>query len=170
MGDIAHEASVRLVHGVDLDDIAALRTDAIEIAEAMQPLLTAAFTIVGWRVKDATHVRVYEEFFTTGYVGVHTSTLQEWKSFSLTLTGRGVSPTVTEARGQTRFPLYTGASYPPVAGEKWIDGTADVHWAGLVSTFNLSTRYFADMFGQKAVPRALVMAQFNAHVQRVHGS
>jgi hypothetical protein len=165
-----HEASVRFITGVDLNDVSAIRTDATNLAAAVRAVFPGSCTINAWRIKDPNHVRLYEEAFAPTLAGTHAAAGTDWRSITYTVTGKGVATGVTVASGQTRFELFTGNFKQPAAGDKFILASADTALAALVSLFHTNLRYFADYFGQHAEPRSAVTIQFNAAVQRRKGA
>lgn len=165
-----HEASVRFINGVDLNDVTAIRTDASNLAAAVKVVLPPTCVINAWRIKDPNHVRLYEEAFSPTIAGTHATSGNDWRSSTCTITGKGVSTGVTVASGQCRLELFTGHAHQPIAGEKFFLASSDASWNTLVTLLHTNLRYWADYFGQHAEPRQAITVQFNAAVQRRKGS
>ena len=165
-----HEASVRFINGVDLNDVTSIRTDANNLAAAVKAVLPSTCVINAWRIKDPNHVRLYEEAFSPTIAGTHTASGNDWRSFTATVTGKGVSTGVTVASGQCRLELFTGSAHQPAAGEKFFLASGDTGWSALTTLLHSNLRYWADYFGQHAEPRQAITTQFNAAVQRRKGT
>lgn len=165
-----HEASVRFINGVDLNDVSTIRTNATDLANQVKTVLPVGSTISAWRIKSPTGVRLYEEAFSPVIAGLHAAGGTASVSSTLTITGKGVPVTLEKASGQTRFVLYTGNAYVPPAGARYIASSTDASLLNLVALLHSNLRYYADYYGQHAEPRSTVQVQYNAYTQKRYGT
>lgn len=165
-----HECSVRFINGVDINDIATIRTNATTLAGLVKAILPVAASITAWRVKDPAGTRLYEEAFSPVIAGTHNATGNPWVSATLTITGKGVPIDLAHASGQCRFVVYTSNSYQWAAGARYVASSQDASLQALVDHMHSNLRYFADFFGQHAEPRSTVQVQFNAYTQKRYGT
>ena len=165
-----HEASVRFLTGVDINDITTIRTNATTLAGLVKAVLPVASQITAWRIKDPNGLRLYEEAFSPVIAGTHSASGNAWVSTTITITGKGVPIDLAHAAGQCRFPIYTSNAYAFGAGTRFINSNFDASLQALVDHMHSNLRYFADFFGQHAEPRSTVTVQFNAYTQRKYGT
>jgi hypothetical protein len=170
LGNIQHSCSVRLVAGVDIQDVASIRTDAAQLADAVRACMANQHAITGWSIVMPDGRLGYTEPFSTVLLGTHGTNGNELYSLSHTMLGKAKGVSVGSAAGRTKLVLFCGGVLFPSAGEKYIAETADTAFHTLATVLNGSLRYWADIWGQKADTTGRVSVQFNAHVQRVIGS
>lgn len=166
-----HTCSVALVAGVDIDGVAALRSDATTLAPLVAALLPSNREIVGWGIRPKPSGSSYREAFSSPIPGTHgtDSGTTDFFSYTWTINGRAAGTGVGAARGTTRMVLHVGNIHVVGAGDLIYTGATDAALDALVAQFAASTRYFADFYGQKADFTGRVTVQFNAHTQRVLG-
>lgn len=166
-----HSCSVALVAGVDIDGVAALRSDATALAPLVAALLPNNREITGWGIRPKPSGSSYREAFTTPFTGTHgtDSGTTDFFSYTWTIMGRSAGTGVGAARGTTRMVLHVGNIHVIGAGDLIYTGGADAALTALLAAIVASTRFFADYYGQKADPTGRTTVQFNAHTQRVLG-
>lgn len=170
VGGYIHRISLALVNGVDIEDVAALRTDAAAFADVFKGVLGGDSSILAWGVAPTGMSTGYEEPFSPAIVGTHASSSPTYYSLTLTMSGNGTATSVGGAKGKTRVVWFTGGTLHPTAGTKQIPNTAEAPFVALANWLHTNLRCFADFYGQKAEPKSYVTCQFNARIQRTHGS
>jgi hypothetical protein len=166
-----HSCSVALVAGVDINGVAALRTDATALASLVAALLPNNRSIVAWGIKPKPAGSSYREAFGTPFPGTHgtDSGTTDFFSFTWSIMGRAAGTGVGAARGSTRMVLHVGNIHVIGAGDLIYTGATDAALTALTAALSASTRFYADYYGQKADPTGRVTVQFNAHTQRTLG-
>lgn len=166
-----HTCSVTLVAGVDIDGVAALRSDAVALAAVVAQVLPSNRSITGWGIKPRPSGSTYREAFDAPVVGLHgtDSGTTDFFSYTWSIMGRSAGTGVGSARGTTRMVLHVGNIRVIGAGDLIYTGAGDAGLTALLGNLAASTRYFADWYGQKADFTGRVTVQFNAHTQRVLG-
>lgn len=166
-----HSCSVTLVAGVDINGVAALRSDAMALAPLVAAMFPSNRSITGWGIKPRPSGSTYREAFDTPIVGSHgtDSGTTDFFSYTWTINGRSAGTGVGAARGTTRMVLHVGNIHVISAGDLIYTGASDSAMASLLDNLATSTRYFADFYGQKADFTGRITVQFNAHTQKTLG-
>ena len=169
-GGQQHLTGVRYLTGIALPDDATALTDATDFANVVKACLTAAESITGYRITDPLGATIIEGSFAAAIAGTHGGGGEQWKSHTVSLTGKGTALVSGERVGQTRMVMYVLDAYSSTAGQKTIAISADTQLAALKAYLIASDRIWADYYGQKAIVRGLATVQFNAHAQRKYGN
>lgn len=169
--DIEHTMSCRLVGDIWPESFSTLQDDADNWAAAMGLVMSPAFNLYGWGLRDNDGHNVYESPLSsvvTGELSAYAGV--EWKSTTLTALGRGTSLGAEYASGRALFRWYVGSAFIVAVGEKALYSATDSHLAGLQTFLNTNLNIFADFYGQKATCGGKFPFQYNAHAQRKHGA
>lgn len=171
-GTLAHVASLGINHVVDISDIAAMRTEMNAVTDLVQRVIPAALSITSWGIMLPDRSVYYEEAYGTAKVGSHGAATNavNWKSATVTLTGKGQPPAPGGCVGQTRLELFTYNAYFFQPGQQFIASTGALPLDDLAVYLALNSVVWADNFGQEAIVRGRYPVQFNAAVQRKHGT
>ena len=169
---LTHQMAVNYTSAVDMTDLASHRTRAASLATVLQPVLPTTETIYAWRILDPNGVRLYEEAFTTAFVGTHVAATGNTAAYSLSLTipCNGTPTPITAGSGNTLVRFFTRTAYTPVPGSKYLATPFDTAMLNLIALLAGSAPYPADFYGQKAIPVGVVAVQYNAAVQKRWGS
>lgn len=173
-----HKMTVNLLANVDINDFVARRGDANQLADLVADVVPNSVTIGGWGLYTRPGVGtppqlIYQESFPNGIIGAAAPVTgyRDYNSNTVTLTGRGTPGGPGYAAGEMRLVVFCGIAIRPEPGEKSrpiANLTSD--WVLLQQFLDSSPNLWADFYGQKGHTRPLAPLQFNAHVQRVHGT
>lgn len=170
-GGYNHRCSAHFVDGVDIEDVAAARTDANAFAAAFKQVIPSEATILAWGLHAAGTSIGYEEPFSPTIPGTHAASAPlGYYSLTATMSGNGVATTVSGAKGKTRFVWFPGKAFSVAPGIKQYANSVDAGLVALANFFHTNLRLYADFFGQHAEPKAYITVQFNARVQQTHGT
>jgi hypothetical protein len=167
-----HTVAVHFLDGVDPADIINHRITAGNWADLVQQCLTNQFQITGWGVKLPGGLHFYDEAFTTIRTGNRTprTGMQDARSSTVTITGKGIPGTIGECAGPTRHFLHTGAGYTFPPGAKYALASETVEMEDVASFLFSHSDIWADYYGQKAGAHTLYPVQYNAGTQRKVGT
>ncbi len=166
-----HTAGVRLLAGVSITDVVALRAVAASFGTALRNSLTPALTVLAWRIADPAGVTLYEEAFSPTLQGSRATDGGDLLSESTTHTfiGKASATTIGQAAGSTRTVVYRGSWRNDTDANATTPAAFDNGDSVMLSYLNGSTVVGADFYGQKAGYRPNVDVQINAHWQRRYG-
>lgn len=168
---LAHRVRIRLHYGVDPADTLAAATAANQWANLLQDCVTNDFRFVAWGTLDAQKNPVASGAFAAPYVGTHVAAAgaQDYRSATVTITGRGQSLNVGECTGEARMVLFTGRTYLFLPGQKNIPAGVDTALDALRDFLDNHGYLWSDFYGHFAGARGRYPVQKNAAIQRRHG-
>lgn len=179
-GLVAHRLSVNLLANIDINDFAARRADAINLAGKIQGVMPASVELSSWALYTRPNTNqpptlIYAEALTGPFIGVAPAIVQtpDTNSHTVTVTGTGTPGQPDWAVGAMRLVLFNGNAMSIVLGEKVRASNAltpVTGWNALLTDLAASNHYWADFYGQKGTLHQLMPVQFNAHTQRVNGT
>ncbi len=166
-----HTSGVRLLAGVSITDLTAMRAEAQLFGAALRNSLTPALTVLAWRLADPAGVTLYEEAFAPTLAGNRATDSGDLLSESTTHTfvGKASAGTIGQAAGSTRTVVYRGSWRNDTDANPTTPAAFDNGDSVMLSYLNGSTVTGADFYGQKAGYKPNVNVQINAHWQRRYG-
>lgn len=169
---IDHRTRVRLHYGVDPADTTTMQTLADGWANQIQPCLSTFFTLTDWGTLDENQTPVVSGTLTAALVGSHSvgTGAEDYRSRTVTFTGRGQSLTPGQCTGEARMVLFVGNTYNFTPGQRNIASGVDVALDGLRTFLDNHPLLWSDYYGHFAGVRGKYPVQLNAAVQRRHGS
>lgn len=167
-----HQAVVNFITGVDIEDVATIRTNADALGEIIKACLTNTETLTGFRILASDGSRLYEENFASAKVGTHAvaTGVPAYYSATVTIPGNGVPTLLAAGSGRTIFRLFTRNAVAFPIGGKYLATPVDAAFVALQNHLKTNLRYFADFYGQHADPSGVFACQFNAAIQRRIGT
>lgn len=166
---IEHKVGVRILAGVDITSLTAMRAAATELADAFATILPDVSFIHDWILQDPTRVELFREPFSpvkSGTLNYGATVASE--SASLDVPGRG-QPAIGLAQGNTRFEFFPGVLVAATWQNKTYNVSGVPEFVAFNATLTGSTVYWADFYGSKANAGANWNTQVNAHYQKKYG-
>lgn len=174
---LQHTCSVNFLANIDINDIAARRVNANELAALVQAVSTNTTFITDWSLYTrpgavGPPTLIYTEPFSPVIQGTfgHVTGARDYLSLTTTVTGQGTPGAPGYTTGPCRMVVFIGDGIFPLPGSKTIASNITPQWDAMITGLAQSTSFWADFYGQKAMPHINMPVQWNAHVQRVHGS
>ena len=164
-----HTTSLRFVDGVDLNDIATIRGDVNPWSDDVAACLPNTHSVNEWGIRSNEGTVLYAEAFAVPKVGTKGTGMPNYNSSTVYIEGHGNSIAAGSLFGHMGFRLFCGGCIIFTPGLKRLVIASDPNFQRLADNLNLSTRIFADFYGQKGDVAAYAPVQFNAHAQRVLG-
>lgn len=170
---LPHRMRVRLQLGADPYNSGQMSTAADSWSDAASGILNPGFNITGWASYNADGDSVLTGSFGASIPGAHSSPVgtQDYKSATITFTGRGIPGSTGECSGEARNVVFCGATYLFVPGERKFVIATD---AALVLYVNFlvanGVKLWGDYYGNRAGARGLATVQYNAATQKRSGT
>lgn len=166
----AHTFSVGLLFACPPTDFVDLDSAANDLAGVVKGMLPNTVTITGWHSLNNLGERVLENAITPPLVGSHGTSGPDWRSNTLTFSGRGASGTGDTRNGSTRMVLHVYNAFPPSSTETRLPTTSDIALGQVANFLRTDTRIWSDFNANKATVNGYVTQQFNSHTQKREGA
>lgn len=169
---LTHKTSIRLAAAPGLITPTIGRSWASAFADRVAGVLPNSTFLASYEYRDLYGNLVFSDALDTTYPGRHSLVGGQplYRSYTLTISGRGIPSGLDYAVGKTRIVLYVGSAFQVIAGSTKINAVGDTGLTGLYSFCLSNSDMFADFYGQKATPQPWYTTQFNAHVQQKYGT
>ncbi len=165
-----HTMSVGLLSGNDPGDFGTMLAGAQSLATVVKDIMPAFVQLTG-----------FHTLLPSGRIGVsgaldpplsggHVSSGEQWRSNTLTFSGRGQANVDFGRLGSTRLVVHVYGAYQPTATEKTLPITSSSQLGAVSATLAGSSIFWADYNGIKASVRGFCLQQFNAHTQKKEGA
>lgn len=167
-----HRTGLRLAHGVDLEDVSTLATVCQNWSTALKAVIPSSLAVLGWELHDPDHIRLYENDWSSPYVGTHTTVLEgnaAYLSRTVAFTGRGVGASVFNQTGQWSGRIFVHNAYYWQGGQRFVSKDVDSAMADLWAFYDECLVGPADFYGQHVEVRKNLPVQHNSFAQNHWG-
>lgn len=171
--NIAHRMRVRLRLGANPYSASAMATAADSWSDAASGILSAQFSIVGWASYNADGDAVLTGNFGAPVSGAHAVSggTQDYRSATITFTGRGEPASDGDCVGEARNVVFTGQTYDFVPGERRFVISTDANMLVYINFLHTNAvGLWADYYGVRAGVRGTATVQYNAATQKRSGT
>lgn len=168
-----HRTSMRLVAGVDLNNLVNLESECINWATALAAVLPDPVQVTDYYILDPDRVELYHKAFDRAFLGTHpqvSGTGTSGVSKTICFTGRGVGPVVENVVGQWAGRIFIGAAYEWAERVKTLPVTTDSALQNLWQFYEDSIYGPGDFYGQHVELFNYVSVQRNAYAQNHWGN
>lgn len=163
---------LRLTYPVDPSDLATIGAEAALWAADVGPCLPNNCLIENWGTMNPDGTIYHVESLSPQVLGTHATPTgnEDWRSTTVTITGRGQPVSAGQCAGPVRTVLYVSKAFVFHAGQKNIVGGVDTALDTLRDFLTGNSVLGADYYGNVGNYRSVYPIQFNAHAQRKLGT
>jgi len=171
-GLIVRSMRLRLTYPITPSDLSTIRPEVVLWAGVVKDCLPTNALLTDWGTMNPDGSVFHLEALSPALIGTHGAAVngQDFRSATVTMTGKGDPVTAGQCGGPVRHVLYTGRAFYFAPAQRTIAGGFDSALDALRDFITGNSVLGADFYGNVGNYKNFFQVQMNAHAQRKVGT